>query len=156
MEELHSSAVLRAISFYAYPEERSFAGKVAPEAEQVCSATALLKTDTDSVEVVQLHQAIIIEEEHKLLREQYDRQLLNGDACLRTGTESAACLLALCPIEEAPSVHEELKVQENGCTRLAVVGTLDLCAARALPGEVLIGARFVGVSHCSGQIFLLK
>lgn len=49
----------------------------------------------------------------------------------------AACLIAVAAPGSCPDVPPDLMLPDGA----AVVGSLDLCAVRALPGEVLIGER---------------
>ncbi|GAB4819971.1 hypothetical protein N2152v2_007017 [Parachlorella kessleri] len=121
-DELQAAAWLRAQSFYAYPPERKFAGE--------------------------LHQMMKAEEEYGALKAaRLQRRLAKAP-----DSDRSACIVAVCAAAAVPGISERLLLpptatgQGSGDTgnngspsHLAVVGTLDLHAARALTGEVLIG-----------------
>lgn len=91
-------------------------------------------------EVLQLHQAMVAEEEFGAVQsakqKQRDSKGAEQYACLVAVLEGADPGIAACP--------PELLVGKN----LAVVGTLDVVAVRALPGEVLIGAPPDSIRSC--------
>ncbi|EIE18955.1 hypothetical protein COCSUDRAFT_49126 [Coccomyxa subellipsoidea C-169] len=79
------------------------------------------------------------DEEFEALKEQ--RDLRNA----RQPNENSACLVAVWPSESLEESPSSLGLQAIG--EEAVVGTLDLYAIRAMPGEVLIG-------DCSNPAYL--
>ncbi len=84
--------------------------------------------------VVQLHQIMKGKEEYAALRQQRDTRAAKEPA------ERSACLMAACPstcLQGQPA--SALQLEEVGSELL--VGTLDLYAVRAMPGEVLIGQK---------------
>lgn len=92
----------------------------------------------------QIHQAIKTGEEFDALvarREAMEREL---QAATERGDESprerAAALVALLPAAEveALSLDQDLLLSSSG-QQMALVGTLDLVAARSVEGEVLLG-----------------
>ncbi|CAL8463977.1 g3512 [Coccomyxa elongata] len=111
--ELRASATLRAESFYTYPPERSFAGKI--------------------------HQIMKGDEEFAALKEQRDLREAGQP------NQKSACLVAVCPAESMRDVQDASSLQIIGDE--ALLGTLDLYAIRAMPGEVLIG-------DCSNPAYL--
>jgi len=77
----------------------------------------------------QLHQKNMAKEEFEALcTARADMQKVD---C----TDRAACLIAVAAPGSCPDVPPDLMLPDGA----AVVGSLDLCAVRALPGEVLIG-----------------
>lgn len=108
-EELQAASWLRALSFYAYPPERKFAGE--------------------------LHQIMIAEEEFQLLKTQREKRRFDQD--MVECNERNACLIAVAPASDnlIPPVTEKLYTRHDA----VLVGTLDVHAVRALPGESLIG-----------------
>ena len=117
-DELEVAAWLRARSFYAYPEERKFAGEI--------------------------HQMMIAEEELKALKAARLDRILSASSTSEPSSEKSACLIALCGVEDLadPStvLDERLFLSDDGENQLYLAGTLDLHAVRALTGEVLIGS----------------
>eukprot|EP00887_Chlorella_sp_A99_P000250 scaffold13.g250.t1 len=113
-DELEAAAWLRAMSFYAYPPERKFAGEI--------------------------HQLMVQEEEYQLLKAaRMARRLAELQAARDGGglpRERSACLVALSAEAGVLAATDARLVVEG---RGAVVGTLDLHAVRALDGQVLIG-----------------
>lgn len=107
--ELNSAAYLRAVSFYAYPPERAFAG--------------------------QIHQQQMWKEELFLLKRQRNRRKAGG---FNPGEESAT-LVAMCPQSQVPEIDEWLQISRGDGEEEAVIGSLDLHAVKAMTGEVLIG-----------------
>lgn len=100
----------------------------------------------------QIHQIMVAEEEFKALKTARLQRTLSQQTGSTTGgngasredrKERSACLIALAaPTELAtPSTEldENMRLTDDGHTWLYVVGSLDLYAMRALPGEVLIG-----------------
>lgn len=97
---------------------------------------------------MQLHQAMVAEEEFKELRARQLRARLHPE-----DGEHSACVVALCPAGEVPEEADpRLLLPSSGSSndaggggaegsagQVALVGTLDVHAVRALPGEVLIG-----------------
>lgn len=65
-----------------------------------------------------------------------------------TSSERFACLVATCAQAPGDGIAEELVLDSGSERPEAVVGTLDLCAVRAMPGEVLIGAFGVQLWGC--------
>ncbi|KAH7616053.1 hypothetical protein Ndes2526B_g09366 [Nannochloris sp. 'desiccata'] len=127
-DELEAASWLRARSFYAYPEERKFAGEI--------------------------HQAMIAEEEFTLLKAARLNRILAANSSPYSKedatSEQSACLVALYPtaeLGEAGQADEKLLLTDDGNTWLTLVGTLDLHAVRAMPDEVLIGS-------CSNAAYL--
>lgn len=113
-EELQAASWLRALSFYAYPPERKFAGE--------------------------LHQIMIAEEEFQLLKAQRANRRFEQDKV--ECNERNACLVAVASANDSlvPPINEKLYIQQGKQeTRHVLVGTLDVHAVRALPGESLIG-----------------
>lgn len=130
-EELHAIAALRALSFYAYPPEREFAGRVG----HLCCIDAFPHSSP------QRHQLMIAEEEFKALKQQQWARSKAEDANERTATLVATCAASL--VED---VDERLLLPTGD----VVVGTCDVYAVRALPGEVLIGTgQIVVLCHSS-------
>ena len=83
---------------------------------------------------MQLHQIVKSKEEFEALRQQRDTR------AAREPAERSACLMAACPstcLQGQPASAFEL--EEIGSELL--LGTLDLYAVRAMPGEVLIGEK---------------
>ena len=81
---------------------------------------------------MQLHQIVKLKEEYAALRQQRDTR------AAREPAERSACLMAACP---ATCLHGQpasaFELEEIGSE--LILGTLDLYAVRAMPGEVLIG-----------------
>lgn len=123
-DELETAAWLRARSFYAYPEERKFAGDI--------------------------HQMMIAEEELKALKAARLARILASASGYRADTdenrERSACLIAVCDVDalgdgvRAASHDDRLVLSDDGESQMMLVGTLDVHAVRALQGEVLIGS----------------
>ncbi|KAI3430639.1 hypothetical protein D9Q98_005232 [Chlorella vulgaris] len=136
-DELRAICFLRALSFYRYPEDRKFAAHV--------------------------HRTMIAEQEFEALKlDALNRTLGKLPDCQRSSS-----LLAVCSADEFAGrigdnrgeLEPELVIPGSAessssssssmgsrtadglqaAPQLAVVGTLDLYAVRALPGEVLIG-----------------
>ncbi|KAK9918680.1 hypothetical protein WJX75_005914 [Coccomyxa subellipsoidea] len=88
----------------------------------------------------QIHQIMKGDEEFEALKEQRDLRKA------RQPNENSACLVAVCDtkgyLRESPS---DLRLHTVG--QEAVLGTLDLYAIRAMPGEILIG-------DCSNPAYL--
>lgn len=115
---------------------------------------------------MQIHQMMVAEEELNSLKAQrLDRMLQAGNA--GPPQERSASLIALCALPDLHPEHaqadgsscrgdassgdgdidDRLRLSDDGDTWQAAVGTLDLHAVRALPGEVLIGS-------CSNAAYL--
>ena len=91
---------------------------------------------------------MMAEEEYGALKAaRLQRRLAKGPE-----SERSACIVAVCAAAEVPGVSERLLLpptttgqgaegngNDGNSSQQAVVGTLDLHAARALTGEVLIG-----------------
>lgn len=178
---MEAAAWLRALSFYAYPLERKFAGEVRCRPLSVAISFALhhqtLPKDgpqlMDCAErtyslprlsleegpchctfvtlplltsppplpspfMPQIHRLMIAEEELKALK----AAALNMALDSPNSNERSACLAAMCEAADlGPSQNDEPKlVLEDGGIKRVLVGSLDLYAVRAMPGEVLIGA----------------
>jgi ribosomal protein S18 acetylase RimI-like enzyme len=127
-DELEAAAWLRARSFYAYNPEREFAGRI--------------------------HQAMVAEEELAALKEVRARAAAAAGAPpgAPPPAERSACLVALAAPAggegdeggagadaDAEFEARRLRVSDDGAAFRLLAGTLDLHAARALPGEALIG-----------------
>jgi ribosomal protein S18 acetylase RimI-like enzyme len=130
-DELEAAAWLRARSFYAYNPEREFAGRI--------------------------HQAMVAEEELGALKEVRARAAAaaGAPAGAPPPAERSACLVALAAPAggeggeggeggggadaDAEFEARRLRVSDDGAAFRLLAGTLDLHAARALPGEALIG-----------------
>jgi hypothetical protein len=85
--------------------------------------------NTANILCVQLHQLMVAEEELRALQVMREKQREN------LPNEKSACLIAVLSAASIRECPEDLMVDQGE----AVVGTLDLHAVRALPGEVLIG-----------------
>ncbi|KAK9864640.1 hypothetical protein WJX84_007388 [Apatococcus fuscideae] len=110
-EELEAAAVLRAQSFYAYPPERAYAGKI--------------------------HQQMQAETEFQLLIETRCEELRRQKEAKETGKRQqmySSCLIAVCQQAKDFEFDERLVLASE-----AVVGTLDVFGAQAPAGQVLIG-----------------
>ncbi|GAQ90107.1 hypothetical protein KFL_006010030 [Klebsormidium nitens] len=79
-----------------------------------------------------LHQKMKASEEYERLLELRE----NGSK----PEQQEACLAAFCRWETVPLAPEELRVTSADGEDLALVGSLDVCATRAVEGQVLIGA----------------
>lgn len=98
---------------------------------------------------MQLHQIIKAKEEFAALRQQRDTR------AAREPAERSACLMAACPrtcLHGQPASAFEL--EEIGSELL--LGTLDLYAVRAMPGEVLIGEQLAHGSSKKPLCFSTK
>lgn len=83
---------------------------------------------------------MVAEEELRELRALQLRAHLHPD-----DRERAACIVALCPAAEVPEEADaRMLLESEDGEELALVGTLDLHAVAALPGELLIGAPAIG------------
>jgi ribosomal protein S18 acetylase RimI-like enzyme len=117
--QLEASSWLRAVSFYAYPPERKFAGDI--------------------------HQMMVAEEELKALKAARLAQSLNKQEQARSACIVVVALvqdlvaLGLSP-EQIDGDGRLYISSETGGNEKIVVGTLDVHGVRALPGEVLIGS----------------
>ncbi|KAK9844592.1 hypothetical protein WJX74_004391 [Apatococcus lobatus] len=110
-EELQAAAVLRALSFYAYPPERAYAG--------------------------QIHQQMQADSEFNALIEMTSEELRRQNHAKITGQLQlihSFCLIAVCQQLLGAELDNRLRIGSE-----AVVGTLDLYSAHAPPGQVLIG-----------------
>lgn len=80
---------------------------------------------------------MMAEQEYATLKAAMLQQKLGNES----NSERSACLVALCDLKGL-ELDKHLYIEElqtSGGAKDAVVGTLDLHVARALPGEVLIG-----------------
>lgn len=113
-DDIECVSWLRAASFYAYPEERKFAGRI--------------------------HQLMIAEEESKSLKAlRLDQRLQQEDPLSSPPRDGqTVTLMASCRANSIPDIDEKLCYVDS--QHMAVVGSLDIHAARALPGEVLVGS----------------
>ena len=155
-EELKAAAALRAKSFYVYPPEREFAGKVRFHFFLLLpSSTFSLsfahppppkKKPANEKTTTQIHQAIKAAEEFDALvarREAMEREIRAASERGEPSQprERAAALVALAPAAEIgslpPAAVDEGPLLPS--TSMAIVGTLDLVAARSVEGEVLLG-----------------
>ena len=108
--EIECVAWLRAKAFYAYPEERKFAGEI--------------------------HQLMIAEEEAKSLKAvRMGAKLDNND---ETVTIVATCDADVVTAETPEAADNRLEYIDDAGSRRMVVGSLDVHFARALAGEFLI------------------
>ena len=82
----------------------------------------------------QLHQIVKAKEEFEALQQQRDTR------AAREPAERSACLMAVCPDTCPPGQPAAASGLEKVGSEL-LVGTLDLYAVRAMPGEVLIGEK---------------
>lgn len=96
---------------------------------------------------VQIHQMMIAEEESKALRACRLEQKLGSNN--ESSSNKFCSIIVVCNKEELEEFDDENLVisDEGGETQLAVVGTLDIHASRALAGEVLIAS-------CSNAAYL--
>ena len=89
-------------------------------------------TPAEQMPTVQIHQIMKSKEEFEALKQQRDTRQQRQPA------ERSACLMASCP---STCLHGEpasaFGLQE--CNAELLLGTLDLYAVKAMPGEVLIG-----------------
>eukprot|EP00889_Picochlorum_renovo_P003088 jgi/Picre1/30118/NNA_005487.t1 len=115
-DDIECVSWLRATSFHAYPEERKFAGKI--------------------------HQLMIAEEESKSLKAlRLDRRLRSEDPISSSRDGDTVTLMASCHADSIPDIDEKLcYLEPDDGSKMAVLGSLDIHAARAMPGEVLIGS----------------
>jgi ribosomal protein S18 acetylase RimI-like enzyme len=105
----------------------------------ICHAAAAhICTPSPTPFMPQIHQLMIAEEELKALK----AAALNMALDSPNSNERSACLAAMCEAADlGPSQNDEPKlVVEDGGIKRVLVGSLDLYAVRAMPGEVLIGA----------------
>ena len=102
---------------------------------------------SDDSKLLQIHQMMIAEEESKALRAcRLDQKLKRNDDA--SSSNKFCSIIVLCKKEELEGFDDEsLVISDDGETQLAVVGTLDIHASRALPGEVLIAS-------CSNAAYL--
>ena len=165
-EELKAAAALRAKSFYVYPPEREFAGKVSfffffffPSRHQNLFSLALSlspashsRNQKKQLKKMQIYQSIKAGEEFDALvarREAMELEAARaaserggGGAESSLPRERAAALVALLPSSDLPSAADGQKEEEElllPSSNMAVLGTLDLVAARSVEGEVLLG-----------------
>jgi len=108
---------------------------------------------------MQIHQMMVAEEEAKALRACRLEQKLRessgkwssdgpvGEVMGDNDTTRVQSLVALCPAVDVDCDDDRLNIKDDDEIVFAVVGTLDIHAARALPGEVLIGS-------CSNAAYL--
>lgn len=99
--ELRASATLRAESFYTYPPDRSFAGKV--QCHSPCASTSSKIISSGNLSTVQqcftvplicqIHQIMKGDEEFEALKEQRDLREAGQP------NQKSACLVAVCPAE---------------------------------------------------------
>ena len=136
-EELQAAAVLRALSFYAYPPERAFAGQVASNST-TAQAERILVVSTDThIMPMQIHQQMQADAEFNALIEMTSEELRRQNHAKRTGRQQSihsVCLIAVCHQLLGQELDDRLKIGSE-----AVLGTLDLYSAQAPPGQVLIG-----------------
>lgn len=116
--QLEAASWLRAMSFYAYPPERKFAGEI--------------------------HQMMVAEEELKALKAARLAQSLDikgeeRSACIVALVLSQDLVQLGFSLEEIDGDGRLCVCREDGQSEM-VVGTLDVHGVRALPGEVLIGS----------------
>ncbi|GMH34092.1 hypothetical protein BSKO_01926 [Bryopsis sp. KO-2023] len=114
-EELEAAAWLRAKAFYAYPEERKFAG--------------------------QLHQSMKAREEFDLLKIWSLEKRLER---LRDPRECVVAVVPLSLVSattevDRNAIEDFIVVTEESGEESLIIGTLDVVVAKAVDGQVLIG-----------------
>lgn len=118
-DQLEAASWLRAVSFYAYPPERKFAGDI--------------------------HRMMVAEEELKALKaarlaQSLDKQEQERSACIIVvALVQDLVAVGLSP-EQIDGDGRLYLSSKTGGNEKIVIGTLDVHGVRALPGEVLIGS----------------
>ncbi|KAL4451228.1 hypothetical protein ABPG77_009300 [Micractinium sp. CCAP 211/92] len=142
--ELQAAAWLRALSFYRYPEERKFAAQVhrtmvAEEEVKALKAARMARRLGDAATSGERTTCLVALCPAAVLQAA-DGQPLDEQLVVQSGgsSGSSAATLAAGGMRERAAAAA-LAAAEAAGEPLAVVGTLDLYAARAMPGEVLIG-----------------